>query len=95
MAKTQKQIVFFRDLENTKEIEQYIAFPKYKTRSELLEFLNEELELTEIEFRTKWSKKLPDFRKVKKNDMHYGECMNSINLLRDMIGWIKDLEDIK
>jgi hypothetical protein len=78
-----------------KDVEQYIAFPKYKTRSELLEFLNEELELTEIEFKTKWAKKLPDFRKVKKNDMHYGECMNSINLLRDMIGWIKDLEDIK
>jgi len=70
-------------------------FEKYKTKKELLEFLNEELELTEIEFKTKWAKKLPDFRKVKKNDMHYGECMNSIHLLRDMIEWVKDLEDTK
>jgi hypothetical protein len=70
-------------------------FEKYKTKKELLEFLNEELELTEIEFKTKWAKKLPDFRKVKKNDMHYGECMNSIHLLRDMIEWVGDLEEIK
>jgi hypothetical protein len=78
-----------------KDVEQYIAFPKYKTRSELLEFLNEELELTEIEFRTKWSKKLPDFRKVKKNDMHYGECSARCIMLEDMIQMIKDLEDLK
>jgi hypothetical protein len=78
-----------------KDVEEYIAFPKYKTRSELLKFLNEELEATEIEFRTKWAKKLPDFRKVKKNDMHYGECMNSIHLLTDFIEQIKDLEDVK
>ena len=65
-----------------KDVEEYIAYPKYKTKSELLEFLNEELEL-------------PDFRKVKKNDMHYGGCMNSIHLLTDMIEWVKNLEDVK
>ena len=78
-----------------KDVEEYIAFPKYKTRSELLKYLNEELEATEIEFKTKWGKKLPDFRKVKKNDMHYGECMATCHLLRDFIEQIKDLEDVK
>ena len=77
-----------------KDVEEYIAFPKYKTKSELLKYLNEELEATEIEFKTKWGNKLPDFRKVKKNDMHYGECMASCHLLADFIEQIKDLEDI-
>lgn len=40
-------------------------FEKYKTKSELLEFLNDELQATEIELQ-KCKKKLPDFRKVKK-----------------------------
>ena len=78
-----------------KDVEEYIAFPKYKTRSELLKFLNEELEATEIEFRTKWVKKFPDFRKVKKNDMHYGGTVDRMHLLADFIEQIKDLEDVK
>ena len=78
----------------TEDVEEYIAFPKYKTKSELLKELNEELKGSEIEFE-KWKKKLPDFRKVKKNDMHYGECSARCIMLEDMIEMIKDLEDLK
>ena len=69
-------------------------FEKYKTKSELLEFLNDELQATEIELQ-KCKKKIPDYRKVKKNDMWYGEMSNRFFLLEDVIEWIKDLEDIK
>jgi hypothetical protein len=69
-------------------------FEKYKTRSELLKFLNEELQATEIELQ-KCKKKLPDFRKVKKNDMWYGEMTDRFFLLEDVIQWVKDLEDVK
>jgi hypothetical protein len=77
-----------------KDVEEYDPFKKFKTRSELLKELNAELKGWEIELQ-KYQKKLPDFRKVKKNDMHYGGCMNSIHLLTDMIQMIKDLEDLK
>ena len=69
-------------------------FEKYKTRSELLKELNEELKGSEIELQ-KCQKKLPDFRKVKKNDMHYGEWSARCIMLEDMIEMIKDLEDLK
>ena len=69
-------------------------FEKYKTRSELLKFLNAELKATEIELQ-KCKKKLPDFRKVKKNDMWYGEMTDRFFLLEDVIQWVKDLEDVK
>jgi len=77
-----------------KDVEEYNPFKKLKTRSELLKELNEELKATEIELQ-KCKKKLPDFRKVKKNDMRYGEMTNRFFLLEDMIGWIKDLEDLE
>ena len=78
----------------TEDVEEYDPFKKFKTRTELLKELNEELEATEIEVE-KWEKKLPDFRKVKKNDMHYGECSARCIMLEDMIQMIKDLEDVK
>jgi hypothetical protein len=78
----------------TEDVEEYNPFKKFKTRSELLEFLNDELEGSEIEFE-KCKKKLPDFRKVKKNDMHYGEWMARCIMVADFIQWIKDLEDLK
>jgi hypothetical protein len=77
-----------------KEIEEYDPFKKFKTRSELLKELNAELKGWEIELQ-KYQKKLPDFRKVKKNDMHYGECSARCIMLEDMIQMIKDLEDLK
>ena len=77
-----------------KDIEEYDPFKKFKTRSELLKELNAELKGSKIELQM-WKKKLPDFRKVKKNDMHYGGCMASCHLLRDFIEQIKDLEDVK
>ena len=78
----------------TNDIEEYDPFKKFKTRSELLKELNAELKATEIELQ-KCKKKLPDFRKVKKNDMWYGEMTNRFFLLEDMIQMIKDLEDLK
>lgn len=77
-----------------KEIEEYDPFKKFKTRSELLKELNAELEASKIELQ-KWEKKLPDFRKIKKNDMHYGEQSARCIMLEDMIEMIKDLEDLK
>ena len=77
-----------------KAAEEYNPFEKYKTKSELLDFLNDELHATEIELQN-CKKKLPDFRKVKKNDMWYGEMTNRFFLLEDVIQWVKDLEDTK
>ena len=77
-----------------KEIEEYDPFKKFKTRSELLKELNAELEASKIELQ-KWEKKLPDFRKIKKNDMHYGEQSARCIMLEDMIEMIKDLEELK
>jgi hypothetical protein len=78
----------------TEDIEEYDPFKKFKTRSELLKELNAELKGSEIELQ-KCQKKLPDFRKVKKNDMHYGEWSARCIMLEDMIQMIKDLEDLK
>ena len=78
----------------TEDVEEYDPFKKFKTRSELLKELDAELKASEIELQ-KCQKKLPDFRKVKKNDMHYGEMVDRTILLADVIEWIKDLEDLK
>jgi len=78
----------------TEDVEEYDPFKKLKTRSELLKELTAELKGSEIELQ-KYQKKLPDFRKVKKNDMHYGECSARCIMLEDMIQMIKDLEDLK
>ena len=77
-----------------KNIEEYNPFEKYKTRSELLKFLKAELKASEVELK-RLKTKLPDFRKVKKNDMHYGEMVDRTILLEDVIQWVKDLEDVK
>lgn len=77
-----------------KDVEEYDPFKKFKTRSELLKELNAELEGSKIELQM-WKKKLPDFRKVKKNDMNYGEWSARCIMLEDMIEMIKDLEDLK
>ena len=77
-----------------KDVEEYDPFKKFKTRSELLKELNAELEGSKIELQ-KWKKKLPDFRKVKKNDMNYCEWSARCIMLEDMIEMIKDLEDLK
>jgi len=69
-------------------------FEKYKTKSELLKFLNAELKGTQSNL-SEIKKKLPDFRKVKKNDMWYGEMTDRFFLLEDVIQWVKDLEDVK
>ena len=76
-----------------KDVEEYDPFEKYKTKSELLEFLNDELQAT-VRDLDKISKKFPDFRKVKKNDMRYGEKIERFHLLGDVIKWIKDLEEL-
>jgi hypothetical protein len=78
----------------TEDVEEYDPFKKFKTRSELLKELSAELKGSEIELQ-KCQKKLPDFRKVKKNDMHYGEWSARCIMLEDMIQMIKDLEDLK
>ena len=78
----------------TEEVEEYDPFKKFKTRSELLKELNAELKASEVELK-RLKTKLPDFRKVKKNDMHYGEMVDRTILLADVIQWVKDLEDLK
>jgi hypothetical protein len=78
----------------TEDVEEYDPFAKMKSKSELLEFLNEELQAT-VRDLDKISKKFPDFRKVKKNDMRYGETIERVHLLGDVIKWIKDLEELK
>jgi hypothetical protein len=69
-------------------------FEKYKTKKELLKFLNAELKGTQVNL-SEIKKKFPDTRKVKKNDMYYGEMVNRVILLADIIHWVKDLEDTK
>jgi len=69
-------------------------FEKYKTKKELLKFLNAELKGTQNNL-SEIKKKFPDTRKVKKNDMYYGEMVDRVILLADVIHWIKDLEDVK
>ena len=69
-------------------------FEKYKTKKELLKFLNAELKGTQNNL-SEIKKKFPDTRKVKKNDMRYGETIDRVHLLGDVIKWIKDLEDVK
>jgi hypothetical protein len=69
-------------------------FEKYKTKSELLKFLKAELKGTQSNL-AEIKKKFPDTRKVKKNDMYYGEMVDRVILLADVIHWVKDLEDVK
>ena len=78
----------------TEDVKEYDPWAKMKSKSELLEYLNDELQAT-VRDLDKISKKFPDFRKVKKNDMRYGETIDRVHLLGDVIKWIKDLEDVK
>jgi len=65
-----------------------------KTKKQLLTYLKDELTASQKELQL-ISKKFPDTRKVKKNDMFYGEMVNRTILLADVIYWIKNLEDVK
>jgi hypothetical protein len=65
-----------------------------KTKKELLKFLKDELQTAAKELDLT-GKKITDFRKVKKNDMYYGQMVDRVHLLGNVIKWIKDLEGIK
>ena len=59
-------------------------------KTELIKFYEDELNASVVEFQ-KVKKKLPDFRKVKKNDMRYGELMDRMFLIEDFIKQLKKL----
>lgn len=61
------------------------------TKEELIKFYEDALNVSVVEFQ-KVKKKLPDFRKVKKNDMRYGELMDRLFLIEDFIEQLKQLK---
>jgi hypothetical protein len=61
-------------------------------KTELIKFYEDELNASVVEFQ-KVKKKFPDFRKVKKNDMRYGELMDRMFLIEDFIEQLKKLEN--
>jgi hypothetical protein len=65
-----------------------------KTKKELIDFLKDELQASVKELDLT-GKKITDFRKVKKNDMYYGEMVDRVHLLGDVIKWVNGLENVK